>query len=125
MLGMRGAVGSDRTLFRDAAREIKAILDEEGVGHMPIGVDVVEPPMLFELQKAGIEIRDGQQTMLLAREIKSHDEITLRENRAAFERMTLHYRVLRDVTQRNAEIAFSMTELRSSCCCIVVRCCSA
>jgi Xaa-Pro aminopeptidase len=77
MLGMRGAVGSDITLFRDAAREIKAILDEEGVGHMPVGVDVVEPPMLFELQKAGIEVRDGQQTMLLAREIKSHDEITL------------------------------------------------
>jgi Xaa-Pro dipeptidase len=77
MLGMRGAVGSDLTLFRDAAREIKAILDEEGVGHMPVGVDVVEPPMLFELQKAGIEVRDGQQTMLLAREVKSHDEITL------------------------------------------------
>ena len=77
MLGMRGAVGADLTLFRDAAREIKAILDEEGVGHMPVGVDVVEPPMLFELQKAGIEVRDGQQTMLLAREIKSHDEITL------------------------------------------------
>jgi Xaa-Pro aminopeptidase len=83
MLGMRGAVGSDRTLFRDAAREIKAILDEEGVGHMPIGVDVVEPPMLFELQRAGIEIRDGQQTMLLAREIKSHDEITLLNMAAA------------------------------------------
>src|SRR5512134_1587674 len=77
MLGMRGAVGSDITLFRDAAREIKAILDEEGVGHMPVGVDVVEPPMLFELQKAGVEVRDGQQTMLLAREIKSHDELTL------------------------------------------------
>ena len=83
MLGMRGAVGSDITLFRDAAREIKAILDEEGVGHMPVGVDVVEPPMLFELQKAGIEVRDGQQTMLLAREIKSHDEITLLNMAAA------------------------------------------
>src|SRR5512147_1205896 len=77
MTGMRGAVGADPKLFRDAAREIKAILDEEGVGHMPLGVDVVEPPMLFELQKAGIDVRDGQQTMLLAREIKSHDEITL------------------------------------------------
>jgi Xaa-Pro dipeptidase len=83
MLGMRGAVGSDLTLFRDAAREIKAILDEEGVGHLPVGVDVVEPPMLFELQKAGVEVRDGQQTMLLAREIKSHDEITLLNMAAA------------------------------------------
>src|SRR5687767_5712826 len=77
MLGMRGAVGADRTLFRDAAKEIKAILEEEGVADMPVGVDVIEPPMLFELQKAGIEVRDGQQTMLLAREVKSHDEITL------------------------------------------------
>ncbi len=83
MLGMRGAVGGDLTLFRDAAREIKAILDEEGVGHMPLGVDVIEPPMLFELQKAGIEVRDGQQTMLLAREVKSHDEITLLNMAAA------------------------------------------
>jgi Xaa-Pro aminopeptidase len=58
-------------------------LDEEGVGDMPLGVDVIEPPMLFELQKAGIEVRDGQQTMLLAREVKSHDEITLLNMAAA------------------------------------------
>jgi Xaa-Pro aminopeptidase len=76
-------VGGDLTLFRDAAREIKAILDEEGVGDMPLGVDVIEPPMLFELQKAGIDIRDGQQTMLAAREVKSHDEITLLNMAAA------------------------------------------
>src|SRR5439155_20318157 len=37
LLGMRGAVGSDLTLFRDAAREIKAILVEEGVAKMPLG----------------------------------------------------------------------------------------
>lgn len=34
----------------------------------------------------------------------AHDEITLRENRAAFERMTLHYRVLRDVSRRTTEV---------------------
>src|SRR5437016_6241802 len=55
LLGLRGATGADLTLFRDASREIKAILDAEGVGDMPVGVDVVEPPMLFALQKAGIE----------------------------------------------------------------------
>src|SRR6201982_2801381 len=33
--------------------------------------------MLFALQEEGIEVRDGQQMMLAAREIKSHDEITL------------------------------------------------
>jgi len=77
LLGMRGATGADITLFRNAAKEIKAILDAEGVGGMPLGVDVVEPPMLFELQKLGIEVRDGQQTMLAAREVKNIDELTL------------------------------------------------
>src|SRR5213595_3835393 len=77
LLGLRGAVGSDITLFREAATEIKAILDAEGVGGMPLGLDVVEPPMLFELQKLGIEVRDGQQVMLQAREVKNIDELTL------------------------------------------------
>src|SRR6266404_7827839 len=83
LLGMRGAVGADLTLFRDAAREIKAILVEEGVAKMPLGVDVVEPPMLFALQKEGIEVRDGQQTMLQAREVKNIDELTLLNMAAA------------------------------------------
>jgi Xaa-Pro aminopeptidase len=77
MLGMRGATGADISLFRNAAREIKSILEAEGVGDMPLGVDVVELPMMFELQRAGIEVRDGQQTMLQAREVKNIDELTL------------------------------------------------
>ncbi len=76
-LGMRGATGADLTLFRNAAKEIKSILDAEGVGDMPLGVDMVELPMIFELQRAGIEVRDGQQTMLQAREVKNIDELTL------------------------------------------------
>jgi Xaa-Pro dipeptidase len=83
LLGLRGAVGSDLTLFKEAAKEIKSILDAEGVGDMPLGVDVVEPPMLFELQKAGIEVRDGQQVMLQARELKNIDELTLLNMAAA------------------------------------------
>src|SRR5438876_5247719 len=83
LLGMRGATGADLTLFRDAAREIKSILTEEGVADMPLGVDVVEPPMLFALQKEGIEVRDGQQVMLEAREVKNIDELTLLNMAAA------------------------------------------
>ena len=49
---------------------------------MPIGVDIIEPPMMFELEKAGLKVKDGQQVMLEAREIKSADEIHLL-NRAA------------------------------------------
>jgi Xaa-Pro dipeptidase len=83
LLGMRGAVGADLTLFKDAAKEIKSILKAEGVANMPLGVDVVEPPMLFALQKEGIEVRDGQQTMLQAREVKNIDELTLLNMAAA------------------------------------------
>jgi Xaa-Pro dipeptidase len=75
--GMRGAIGPEVGLFTQAAKEIKAILVQEGVADMPLGLDVCEPPMLFALQAEGIEVRDGQQVMLAAREIKSHDEITL------------------------------------------------
>ncbi len=82
-LGMRGAVGADLTLFRNAAKEIKSVLDAEGVGDMPLGVDMVELPMIFELQRAGIEVRDGQQTMLQAREVKNIDELTLLNMAAA------------------------------------------
>ncbi|MBM3539280.1 MAG: aminopeptidase P family protein [Alphaproteobacteria bacterium] len=83
LLGLRGAVHPKMGLFRRAAEEIKAVLVEEGVADMPLGIDMVELPMLFELQKLGIEIRDGQQVMLDAREIKSRDELTLLNMSAA------------------------------------------
>ncbi len=83
MVGLRGAVSPKAELFRGAAAEIKAILVAEGVAGMPLGIDLVEPPFLFELQRLGLEIRDGQQVMLDARQIKSADEITLLNMAAA------------------------------------------
>jgi len=77
MLGLRGSIGKEAGLFKRAAEEIRDILKAEGVADMPVGVDVCEPPMLFALQEAGLEIRDVQQVMLDARQIKSLDEITL------------------------------------------------
>jgi Xaa-Pro dipeptidase len=65
------------------AEEIASILREAKVDKMPLGVDIVEPPMMFELQKAGLTIQDGQQTMLEAREIKNVDEIALLNYAAA------------------------------------------
>jgi Xaa-Pro dipeptidase len=75
--GMRGAISPKVGLFELAAKEIKDILVQEGVAKMPLGLDLCEPPMLFALQKEGIDVRDGQQMMMDAREVKSHDEITL------------------------------------------------
>jgi Xaa-Pro dipeptidase len=77
MIGLRGAVAPEAGLFKGAALEIAEILRVEGVADMPLGVDIVEPPMLAALRDAGIAVRDGQQTMLDAREVKSPDEITL------------------------------------------------
>src|ERR1700704_2392281 len=74
MLGLRGSIHPKVGLFKRAAEEIKSILVEEGVADMPIGVDMIELPMLFELQRVGLDIRDAQQVMLDAREIKSIDE---------------------------------------------------
>ncbi len=77
MIGLRGAVAPDAGLFRDAAKEIARILRDEGVADMPLGVDIVEPPMHAALEAEGITVRDGQQVMLDAREVKSIDEIIL------------------------------------------------
>jgi Xaa-Pro aminopeptidase len=77
MIGLRGAVAPEAGLFAGAASEIRDILRAEGVAAMPIGVDIVEPPMLAALEAEGITVRDGQQTMLDAREVKSVDEIML------------------------------------------------
>ncbi|MDP8905737.1 MAG: Xaa-Pro peptidase family protein [Chloroflexota bacterium] len=77
MIGLRGAVPPDAGLFTRAAEEIADILRVEGVADMPLGVDIIEPPMLAALQAEGIIVRDAQQVMLNAREIKSQDEIAL------------------------------------------------
>ncbi len=77
MVGLRGAVAPDAGLFRSAAKEIRALLEAEGVADMPLGIDIAEPPMLAALAEVGITVRDGQQTMLNAREVKSKDEIIL------------------------------------------------
>jgi Xaa-Pro dipeptidase len=82
LVGLRGTVHPDFGLMERHANEIYGLLKEAGVEKMPIGIDIIEPPMMFQLQKAGLKIVDGQQTMLEAREIKSVDEIALL-NRAA------------------------------------------
>jgi Xaa-Pro aminopeptidase len=82
LVGLRGTVHPSFGLMKRHAEEIASLLREAGVADMPIGVDIIEPPMLFELEKAGLKVKDGQQVMLEAREIKSADEIALL-NRAA------------------------------------------
>jgi Xaa-Pro aminopeptidase len=82
-LGFRGAVSPEAGLMRDAVTEIKALLVEAGVAGEPVGMDIVEPPFLFEMQRQGLSVVDAQQSMLDARVIKSGDEIMLLNQAAA------------------------------------------
>jgi Xaa-Pro dipeptidase len=82
-LGFRGAVAPEAGLMRDAVSEIRSELAAAGVLGEPLGVDIAEPPFLFELARQGIEVRDAQQPMLDARVIKSPDEIMLLNQAAA------------------------------------------
>jgi Xaa-Pro dipeptidase len=75
--GLQGAIAPTSGLPEGSAREIAAILREEGVADLPLGVDVIEIPMLRQLEAQGITVRDGQQVMLDARQIKNKDEILL------------------------------------------------
>jgi Xaa-Pro aminopeptidase len=83
MLGMRGAIAPTVGLMESAVREIKGMLVDAGVADQPVGVDIVEPPFLFEMQRQGLWVVDAQQLMLDARVIKSPDEIILLNQAAA------------------------------------------
>ncbi|MGW1160208.1 M24 family metallopeptidase [Streptomyces sp. NPDC002513] len=83
MLGLRGAVAPEVGLMRRAIAELKGILADHGVADAPIGIDIVEPPFLFEMQDAGLTVVDAQQVMLDARAVKNPDEIMLLSQAAA------------------------------------------
>ena len=83
MLGLRGAIAPEAGLMRSAVREIKGMLQDAGLAELPVGVDIVEPPFLFEMQRQGLKVVDAQQLMLDARQIKSQDEIALLSMAAA------------------------------------------
>lgn len=83
MLGLRGAIAPTVGLMEDAVRQIKGLLEDAGVAGAPIGVDIVEPPFLFEMQRQGLRVVDAQQHMLDARQIKNTDEIMLLNQAAA------------------------------------------
>src|SRR5215468_10634330 len=74
---LRGAFSPRAGIADEVARKIKRELEKFRVAGEPLGVDVVELPVLFALQKAGIRVVDGQQIFLEARAIKTRDEIAL------------------------------------------------
>ncbi len=74
---LRGAMLPEAGRAEDVAHKIKVELEMRGLENEPLGVDAIELPVLFALQKEGIKVVDGQQLMQAARVIKTQDEITL------------------------------------------------
>jgi Xaa-Pro dipeptidase len=74
---LRGAFNPDAGIADGLAAKVKRELDKYGLAGEPVGVDLVEVPVLKALEAAGLEVVDGQQVYLDARRIKTPDEITL------------------------------------------------
>jgi Xaa-Pro aminopeptidase len=74
---LRGAMSPESGRAEDVARKIRVELEQRGLLGEPVGIDAIEPAVLFALQREGIEVADGQQLMQEARVIKTRDEITL------------------------------------------------
>src|SRR3954447_15877957 len=72
---LRGAMSPEMGRAEDVARKIRVELELRGLQNEPVGVDVIEIPILFALQNEGIRILDGQQLLSDARMIKTTDEV--------------------------------------------------
>jgi Xaa-Pro aminopeptidase len=69
--------GSVKGRAEDVAAKIRVELEERGLLGEPLGVDVIELPVLEALRNEGIEVVDGQALMQDVRMVKTEDEITL------------------------------------------------
>jgi Xaa-Pro aminopeptidase len=100
---MRGAMSPGSGRAEDVAQKISRALAARGLAGDPVGVDVVEPEVLFALQRQGLEVADGQQLLQAARTIKTQDEISLLDHAcmmvdAAYEEL---YRALKPGMREN------------------------
>jgi Xaa-Pro aminopeptidase len=103
---LRGAMLPESGRAENVAEKIRTQLEIFGLLDEPVGVDVVEPSVLFALQQAGVNVVDGQQLMQHVRMIKTRDEITLLDTAAmmvdaAYEEL---YRFLRAGVRENEAV---------------------
>jgi Xaa-Pro dipeptidase len=74
---LRGSFHPDANLGADVATKVATVLREHDLAGEPVGVDVIEMPVLTALGDEGLRVVDGQQVFMEARRIKTADEITL------------------------------------------------
>jgi Xaa-Pro aminopeptidase len=80
---LRGTMSPEHGRAEDVAKKIRIELEMRGLHKEPVGIDIIELPVLFALQREGITVIDGQQLMSEARVIKTQDEIALLNQSAA------------------------------------------
>ena len=80
---MRGSIPAEAGMVEREVNEIVSYLKKYGVDKRPLGMDIVDIPMLRALEKNGIDVQDGQAIMVDARLIKNEDEIELLKCSAA------------------------------------------
>jgi Xaa-Pro aminopeptidase len=110
---MQGGLPPWMNIQGDFAKQIKKALIHYGIENKPIGIDIMELPMLRALEAEGIEVVDGQQALLDAREIKTPDEIELLKLSAAMVDATYVdiVRAIRPGTRENELVAIANDRL--------------
>lgn len=80
---MQGALPPEHGIQDVFAKQIKEKLVDLGIDKKPLAIDVMELPMLRALEAEGVEVVDGQQALMDAREVKTEEEIELLKQAAA------------------------------------------
>src|SRR5215208_4293925 len=104
---LRGAMSPESGRAESVAEKIRVELEQRGLLGEPVGVDAIEPAVMFALQAADVQVVDGQQLMQQARVIKTQDEISLLNHAcmmvdAAYEEL---YRAMRPGFRENDCVA--------------------
>jgi Xaa-Pro aminopeptidase len=101
---LRGAVEGRA---ESVAEKIRVELEQRGLLGDPLGVDVIELPVLFALQAEAVRVVDGQALMQDTRKLKTVDEITLLNTACAMVDATYDelYRALRPGVRENECVA--------------------
>src|SRR5262249_7333075 len=110
---LRGAMTPEMGRAEDVARKIKRELEARGLHRAPLGVDVIELPVLAGLPREGLQVVDGQQLMQAVRRIKTCDEIVLLNTAAmmvdgAYEEL---YQALRPGIRENELVGIAAKKL--------------
>jgi Xaa-Pro dipeptidase len=74
---LRGAFHPRAGIAEEVAAKVARELRAHDLAGSPVGVDIIEMPVLAALRAEELDVVDGQQTFLEARRIKTRDEITL------------------------------------------------